>query len=253
MLADSNHSILEYWLNNQPLWPYLYSNIRLLKFFHDSNIGWIIENADHTFIPVLDHLLVYSKHSPFKYSWNDRLLRIFPDVNIGCHVSRLKALTIWILVESSAILTIPIFKYWITGWPTLRTHHLNIHWMVGYSDYSMILILNAMLANSSEYWLNHWSTQLYPYPNIWSLINIPDTHAIWIFLEYRLLRLLHDLNVSCHVSRIKVLIIWVLVESLVTLTISVLLVSVLDTFTISGRIGYSADSLISIFNAMLAN
>jgi hypothetical protein len=169
MLADSSHSPFEYYLNHRLFRPYINSNI-------ESLVGPLYELTISIFI--------------------GRLLRLFHDSNIGCHVSRLESLTIWILFKSSANLILPAFQYWITSWPTLRTHHFNIPWVVGYSDYSLIPILDVMLADSRhstfEYWLcipifNHFLAHSTRSPFQYPLNN-------------RLLRLFHDSNIGCHVS-----------------------------------------------------
>jgi hypothetical protein len=168
---------------------------------HHLSIGWLIGHLDHSCIPIFDCSLAYPTHSPFQYSLSDRLLRLFQDLNIGCHspfqyslnawllrwfhdsnigchASRLESLTIWILFELSGIPTRPVFQYWITCWPTLRTHHFNIHWMVGYSDYSMIPILVVMLAG-----LRHSPFESL-YSNIQSLVSLLGALTNSISLEW---------------------------------------------------------------------
>jgi hypothetical protein len=81
---------------------------------HHLSIDWLICHVDHSCIPIFDRSLAYPTHSPFQYSLNDRLLRLFQVLNIRCHVSRLKALTIWVLVKSLVTSNIPIFQYLIT-------------------------------------------------------------------------------------------------------------------------------------------
>ena len=191
MLADFGHSPFQWLVESSAtptilLFQYLITRSPTWR-THHVNIRWIIGYYDYPGIPILDAMLPEFKRSPFQYWLNHRPLRPYCYSNIWSLVRLLEALTMSILIEPSATPMVFIFQYSITCSPAWCTHHVNINWIIGYSYYSWIPILDAMLAefrhSPFQYWLNPQPLRWYLHSNVHSLVCLLDALTMSIFVE----------------------------------------------------------------------
>jgi hypothetical protein len=108
-----------------------------------SNTHEMISNSDYSSIPILVSVSAWSMHSLFRYWMSEWPLWLFLYFNTQFQVSQMHPLSIQILVGWSATLIIPAFQYWFLCQPNLCIHWVDIGWVIGYYNYSCILILSS--------------------------------------------------------------------------------------------------------------